>query len=121
MEIHLFINICLLTFFKESLFIHLFMYNQDYTLATTLLRPAPVMAFAGIVDIPAAPEADKIPRVYVKTGKDNMFQSSRQDLMVTLWPPAQYFLLEESDHSAFFSQPEALYKILLEAASSISP
>ncbi|KAH0896439.1 hypothetical protein HID58_046007, partial [Brassica napus] len=33
-----------------------------------------------IVDIPAAPEADKIPRVYVKTGKDNMFQSSRQDL-----------------------------------------
>ncbi|KAH0937455.1 hypothetical protein HID58_004916 [Brassica napus] len=74
-----------------------------------------------IVDIPAAPEADKIPRVYVKTGKDNMFQSSRQDLMVTLWPPAQYFLLEESDHSAFFSQPEALYKILTEAASSISP
>nr|ACG25055.1 esterase PIR7B [Zea mays] len=94
---------------------------EDYTLATTLLRPAPVMAFAGIVDIPAAPEADKIPRVYIKTGKDNMFQSSRQDLMVTLWPPAQYFLLEESDHSAFFSQPEALYKILLEAASSISP
>ncbi|KFK27361.1 hypothetical protein AALP_AA8G372900 [Arabis alpina] len=93
---------------------------EDYTLATTLLRPAPAMAFAGIISIPEAPETDKIPRVYMKTGKDHLFKSFLQDLMVGLWPPAQHFLLPDSDHSAFFSQPQLLHQYLLEAASSLS-
>lgn len=103
------------------MFIHPFhVYDQDYTLATTLLRPAPVMAFKGIMDIPEAAEIDKIPRVYVKTGKDHMFNPALQEVMLVLWPPAQTFFLPESDHSAFFSQPQELYQFLLQAASSIA-
>ncbi|ESQ42559.1 hypothetical protein EUTSA_v10014415mg [Eutrema salsugineum] len=94
---------------------------EDYTLATMLLRPAPVMAFLGIMDISEAAEIDNIPRVYMKTGKDHMFQPKLQDIMVALWPPAQHFLLPDSDHSAFFSQPQDLHKFLLQAASSLSP
>ncbi|KAG7530224.1 Alpha/Beta hydrolase fold [Arabidopsis thaliana x Arabidopsis arenosa] len=94
---------------------------EDYTLATTLLRPAPVMAFKGIMDIPGAPETDKIPRVYVKTGKDHLFEPVLQEVMLALWPPAHTFLLPDSDHSAFFSQPQELYQFLLQAASSLSP
>ncbi|XP_010453481.1 PREDICTED: methylesterase 18 [Camelina sativa] len=93
---------------------------EDYTLATTLLRPAPVMAFVGIMGIPEAPETEKIPRVYVKTGKDHMFQPHLQDLMLALWPPSKTFILQESDHSAFFSQPQELNQFLLQAASSLS-
>ncbi|XP_010533979.1 PREDICTED: methylesterase 18 isoform X1 [Tarenaya hassleriana] len=99
-------------------------YNQspmeDYTLATTLLRPSPINAFEGIGRIEKAPEIEAIPRVYVKTAKDNMFSPSAQDCIVNRWPPSQQFVLEDSDHSAFFSAPEALHDCLLQAASSIS-
>ncbi|XP_010533980.1 PREDICTED: methylesterase 18 isoform X2 [Tarenaya hassleriana] len=94
--------------------------QNDYTLATTLLRPSPINAFEGIGRIEKAPEIEAIPRVYVKTAKDNMFSPSAQDCIVNRWPPSQQFVLEDSDHSAFFSAPEALHDCLLQAASSIS-
>ncbi|KAL1194652.1 Pheophorbidase [Cardamine amara subsp. amara] len=90
---------------------------EDVTLATKLLRPAPVRALSGLDKLSPNPEAEKIPRVYIKTGKDNLFDPLSQDLLVKKWPPSQLYVLEESDHSAFFSVPSTLFTYLLRAVS----
>ncbi|XP_010434786.1 PREDICTED: probable pheophorbidase [Camelina sativa] len=102
-------------------FIRQYYYNQspleDVTLASKLLRPAPVRALNGLDKLPPNPEAEKVPRVYIKTTKDRMFDSASQDLLVKNWPPSQLYVLEESDHSAFFSVPTTLFTYLLRAVS----
>ncbi|EOA17238.1 hypothetical protein CARUB_v10005512mg [Capsella rubella] len=90
---------------------------EDVSLATKLLRPAPMRAFQDLDKSPPNPEVEKVPRVYIKTGKDNLFSSVRQDLLVKNWPPSQFYVLEESDHSAFFSVPTTLFVYLLRAVS----
>ncbi|KFK23092.1 hypothetical protein AALP_AAs51321U000500 [Arabis alpina] len=103
-------------------FIRHYYYSQspleDVTLASKLLRPAPVRALSqGLDKLSPNPEAEKVPRVYIKTGKDNLFDSLRQDRLVENWPPSQLYVLEESDHSAFFSVPTTLFAYLLRAVS----
>ncbi|CAA7023762.1 unnamed protein product [Microthlaspi erraticum] len=90
---------------------------EDVTLASKLLRPAPVRAFLGFDKLSANPAAEKIPRVCIKTAKDNQFSMLRQDRMVENWPPSQVYVLEESDHSPFFSVPTTLFIYLLRAIS----
>ncbi|CAH2078853.1 unnamed protein product [Thlaspi arvense] len=96
-------------------------YNQspleDVILASKLLRPAPVRALLGVDKLPPNPKAEQVPRVYIKTGKDNKFSSLRQDRLVEKWPPSQFYILEDSDHSAFFSVPTTLFAYLLRAVS----
>lgn len=106
-------------------FIRHFYYSQspleDFTLATKLLRPAPYRALETMEKLPPKPEVEEVPRVYIKTGKDNLFDPWRQEQMVKMWPPSQLYVLEESDHSAFFSVPTALFACLLRALSSLQP
>ncbi|KAJ0236728.1 pheophorbidase [Hirschfeldia incana] len=90
---------------------------EDVSLASKLLRPAPARALAGADKLAPNPEAEKVPRVYIKTAKDNLFDSLRQDRLVEKWPPSQLYILEESDHSAFFSVPTTLFAYLLRAVS----
>lgn len=71
--------------------------------------------FQGLGELPPNTEAEKVPRVYIKTAKDNLFDPLRQDHMVEEWPPSQLYVLEESDHSAFFSVPTTLFAYLLRA------
>ncbi|CAN8324825.1 unnamed protein product [Cochlearia groenlandica] len=105
---------------KEK-FIRQYYYNQspleDVTLASKLLRPAPVRALQGVNKLSPNLEAEKVPRVYIKTGKDNMFDSKSQDSLVENWPPSQLYVLEESDHSPFFSFPTTLFACLVRAVS----
>ncbi|KAL0738149.1 hypothetical protein Bca4012_014359 [Brassica carinata] len=107
-------------FMKEEFRRHYY-YSQspleDVTLASKLLRPAPVRALNGIDKLPPNPEADKVPRVYIKTAKDNLFHPMYQDRLVEKWPPSQLYILEDSDHSAFFSVPTILFAYLLRAVS----
>ncbi|KAL0854848.1 hypothetical protein Bca101_060000 [Brassica carinata] len=80
------------------------------SIAKALLR-----ALRGIDKLPPNPEAEKVPRVYIKTAKDNLCDPILQDRMVEKWPPSQLYTLEESDHSAFFSVPTTLFTCLLRA------
>ncbi|ESQ55768.1 hypothetical protein EUTSA_v10026004mg [Eutrema salsugineum] len=102
-------------------FIRQYYYSQspleDVTLASKLLRPAPVRAFRGLDKLAPNSAAEKVPRVYIKTGKDNLFDSQRQDRLVENWPPSLFYILEESDHSPFFSVPTTLFTYLLRAVS----
>ncbi|CAH2078854.1 unnamed protein product [Thlaspi arvense] len=90
---------------------------EDVTLASKLLRPAPVRALLGVDKLPPNPKAEQVPRVYIKTGKDNIVSSLRQDRFVEKGPPSQFYTLEESDHCPFFSVPTTLSAYLLRAVS----
>lgn len=81
-----------------------------------LLRPAPIMAFRS-AQFTEGPDADKIPRVYVKTLNDRVLKVKQQDAMITRWPPSQVFDIE-SDHSPFFSNPFVLFDFLVKVAAS---
>ncbi|KAG7543742.1 Alpha/Beta hydrolase fold [Arabidopsis thaliana x Arabidopsis arenosa] len=98
-------------------------YNQspleDITLSSKLLRPAPMRAFQELDKLPPNPKAENVPRVYIKTAKDNIIDPMRQDQMVENWPVFQMYVLEESDHSPFFSVPTTLFAYLLHAVSSL--
>uniref|UniRef100_A0A1J3E059 Pheophorbidase n=1 Tax=Noccaea caerulescens TaxID=107243 RepID=A0A1J3E059_NOCCA len=90
---------------------------EDVTLASKLLRPAAVRAMLGFGKLSPNPAAEKVPRVFIKTAKDNQFSMLRQDRMVENWPPSQVYVLKESDHSPFFSVPTTLFIYLLRAIS----
>ncbi|KAJ0251228.1 pheophorbidase [Hirschfeldia incana] len=92
---------------------------EDVILASKLLRPCPVRALRGIDKLPLNPEAEKVPRVYIKTAKDNLCDPILQDRMVEKWAPSQLYTLEESDHSAFLSVPSTLFTCLLRAVFSL--
>ena len=79
-----------------------------------LLRPAPIRAFQGARFEDGA-GADSVPRVYIKTLCDHIIKPEQQEAMINRWPPQQVFDLE-SDHSPFFSTPDALFDLLIKAA-----
>lgn len=81
-----------------------------------LLRPATIRAY--LRDLAESEEADRVPRVFMKTLQDRMFDPSKQDEIIRKWPPSLVFTLD-SDHSPFFSAPEALFNYMLEAIASI--
>lgn len=90
---------------------------QDSSLASMLVKPSPAMAFRS-VQFNEGEDADKIPRVYVKTLNDRVLKTEQQDAMIRRWPPFQVFDVE-SDHSPFFSNPFILFGFLVQVVSSI--
>lgn len=89
---------------------------EDSTLASMLLRPTP--ARASLRDLGESKEAELVPRVFIKTLQDRIIDPSKQDEMIRKWPPSLVFTLD-SDHSPFFSAPEALFNFLLQAIASL--
>lgn len=77
------------------------------------MRPMP---FAPIMHNLALSEANygSIPRFYVKTDEDFAVPAGLQDFMIDSDPPEDVFMVKGSDHSPFFSKPQALHKILVE-------
>lgn len=55
-------------------------------------------------------------RFYVVTQDDRAVNAALQDTMIESDPPERVFRLKGSDHSPFFSRPQALHKIFLEIA-----
>ncbi|KAA8543640.1 hypothetical protein F0562_021614 [Nyssa sinensis] len=88
---------------------------EDSTLASMLTRPGPRTAGAAKF---IGDEADKVPRVYIKTLHDRVLKREQQEHMITRWPPSQVFSVE-SDHSPFFSAPFVFTGLLAKIASSI--
>jgi hypothetical protein len=82
-----------------------------------LIRPATMRPFREARFV-GGPDADRVPRVYIKTMHDRAFKLEQQDAMIKRWPPFKVFVLE-SDHSPFFSNPSLLFGFLLEAAASV--
>ncbi|XP_065872362.1 methylesterase 17 [Euphorbia lathyris] len=92
---------------------------EDWTLASMLLRPGPVLALQSAkfdqneeLSSQSGPE-----RVYIKTKHDNVITEEQQEAMIKKWPPSQVYVLD-SDHSPFFSSPFLLFGLLLKAAAA---
>jgi len=76
--------------------------------------------------IPFAPVLEKLSltennygsvrRFYIETTEDNALPLSLQQSMCESNPPEKVFRLKGSDHSPFFSKPQALHKQLVEIA-----
>ncbi|XP_022744217.1 methylesterase 17-like [Durio zibethinus] len=92
--------------------------KDDSTLAAMLLRPGPLRPFTD-VHFTEGPDADSVPRVFIKTMHDRVIKQEQQDAMIRRWPPSQVFDLE-SEHSPFFSTPADLFGFLLKAVASVS-
>ena len=62
--------------------------------------------------------AESVPRVFVRTLDDQLMAKEEQDFMIKSWPTSQVFATQ-SDHSPFFSTPDELFHILIEATALI--
>lgn len=87
---------------------------EDSTLASMLLRPFPIRPLIDAADMKIVEDANKVKRVYIKTLCDRNFDLQKQDQTIAAWPPS-LVLTVESEHSPFFSTPDTLIKLLLEA------
>ncbi|KAF4363154.1 hypothetical protein F8388_011550 [Cannabis sativa] len=92
---------------------------EDSTMASMLLRPSPVWSLLDLNFGKGGEGAESVARVYIKTLKDEMCSTLMQDLMILMWPPTHVFTIE-SDHSPFFSKPDQLFSLFVQALSSIT-
>eukprot|EP01018_Ginkgo_biloba_P013065 Gb_40806 [translate_table: standard] len=89
--------------------------SSDVTLASLLLRPFPTNVLVNIGLQTTAERYGVVPRVYIKTEKDNILQPKVQNFFIAGAPPKEVHVLE-CDHSPFFSAPDQLHQLLLEIA-----
>jgi pimeloyl-ACP methyl ester carboxylesterase len=87
--------------------------SKDVVLASVSMRPIP---FAPITEKVALSEANygSIQRFYIKTQEDFSIPVPLQEAMIASNTPQQVFQIKGSDHSPFFSRPQALHKLLIE-------
>ncbi|KAK8924146.1 hypothetical protein KSP39_PZI019853 [Platanthera zijinensis] len=88
---------------------------KDISLASVSMRPIP---FAPVVEKLMLSDGNygSVRRFYIETTEDNMIPLPLQQSMCKSDPPEMVFRLKGSDHSPFFSKPQALHKILVEIA-----
>eukprot|EP01018_Ginkgo_biloba_P035799 Gb_08476 [translate_table: standard] len=91
--------------------------SLDTTLASLLIRPFPNMAMVNIELRTTEAAYGVVPRVYIKTEKDNAISTKRQEDMIVSSPPQAVYSLD-SDHSPFFCVPAQLHQLLLEIAET---
>lgn len=89
----------------------------DATLANLLLRPLPSMILVNMSLETTNEGYGVVPRIYIKTTKDNALSLAKQEELITNSPPEKVYSLD-SDHSPFFSAPEKLHSLLLEIANT---
>lgn len=79
------------------------------------MRPVP---FAPVMEKLSLSDANygSVRRFYIVTPEDHAITADLQETMINLNPPEQVFRVKGSDHSPFFSRPQALHKILAEIA-----
>ncbi|RZR95370.1 hypothetical protein BHM03_00024219 [Ensete ventricosum] len=85
------------------------------------------LALVAMRSIPFAPVLEKllltdknygsVKRFYVETTEDNAIPISLQQSLCGVNPPEKVFRLKGSDHSPFFSKPQALHKLLVEIST----
>ncbi|KAJ3697980.1 hypothetical protein LUZ61_001685 [Rhynchospora tenuis] len=89
--------------------------SKDVSLASVSMRPIP---FAPVLEKLSLTDENygSVRRFYIETTEDNTIPLSSQQKMCELNPPEKVFRLKSSDHSPFFSKPQALHKLLVEIA-----
>lgn len=89
--------------------------SQDIALASVSMRPIP---FAPVMEKLSLSNENygSVRRFYVVTLEDQALSASLQESMIDSNPPEQVFRIKGSDHSPFFSRPQALHKFLVEIA-----
>lgn len=93
--------------------------TKDVALASVSMRPipfAPVLEKLSLSD----EKYGSVRRFYIETLEDNAMRIELQESIINKSPPEKVFRLRGSDHSPFFSRPQALHKLLVEIAKSPS-
>lgn len=88
---------------------------KDVALASVSMRPIP---FPPVLEKLSLTDANhgSVRRFYIETPEDNAIPITLQQSMISESPPEKVFRLKGSDHSPFFSKPQALHKLLVEIA-----
>jgi pimeloyl-ACP methyl ester carboxylesterase len=86
--------------------------DEDVALARLLLTPEPMAPLATPIRL-TTERFGRIPRTYVECLRDQAIHIDTQRQMQGAWPGTRVHALE-TDHSPFFSQPDALVRALLE-------
>ncbi|KAL3654310.1 hypothetical protein CASFOL_003991 [Castilleja foliolosa] len=107
--------------FEKSLIEDLFFNrtpSKDIALASVSMRPVP---FAPVTEKLSLSPSNygSVSRFYVKTDDDFAIPPSLQESMIQSSPPKQVFELKNSDHSPFFSRPQALLRLLTEISNLV--
>lgn len=91
---------------------------QDIALASVSMGLTPFAVIAEKLSL-SAPKYGSVPRFYIKTDdQDFAIPLQLQEAMIQSNPPVEVFELKGSDHSPFFSRPQALLRFLLQISSS---
>jgi pimeloyl-ACP methyl ester carboxylesterase len=83
---------------------------EDIVLARLLLQPEPLRPLTTPVRL-TAERYGKIPRIYIECSKDQAVSAVAQKRMYTQ-TPCEKVLTLDTDHSPFFSKPDALAEML---------
>eukprot|EP01018_Ginkgo_biloba_P036116 Gb_38271 [translate_table: standard] len=88
---------------------------KDVALASVSMRPIP---FAPVLEKLSLTDENygSVRRFFIETPEDQAITPALQESLLKLNPPEQVFRVKGSDHSPFFSKPQALHKLLLEIA-----
>lgn len=86
---------------------------KDVALASVSMRPIP---FPPVLEKLSISDSNygSVRRFYIETPDDNAIPITLQESMINESPPEKVFRLKGSDHSPFFSKPQALHKLLVE-------
>ncbi|KAK9116036.1 hypothetical protein Sjap_014983 [Stephania japonica] len=86
---------------------------KDVALASVSMRPIPFAPVLEKLSL-STEKYGSIRRFYIETSDDECIPLSLQQSMINSNTPEQVFRLKGSDHSPFFSKPQALHKLLVE-------
>ncbi|KAI3467236.1 hypothetical protein Pfo_023899 [Paulownia fortunei] len=90
--------------------------SKDLALASVSMRAVPFAAVTEKLSLSAS-NYGSISRFYIKTDDDFAIPQPLQEAMIQSSPPKQVFQLKGSDHSPFFSRPQALHRLLTEISN----
>uniref|UniRef100_A0A0D6QZG3 AB hydrolase-1 domain-containing protein n=1 Tax=Araucaria cunninghamii TaxID=56994 RepID=A0A0D6QZG3_ARACU len=88
---------------------------KDIALASVSMRPVP---FAPVLEKLSLTDKNygSVRRFFIETSDDQAITGAIQENLIKSNPPEQVFRVKGSDHSPFFSKPQALHKLFLEIA-----
>ncbi|KAF5201381.1 Esterase pir7b [Thalictrum thalictroides] len=89
--------------------------SKDVALASVSMRSIP---FAPVLEKLSLSDKNygSVRRFYIETTDDDAIPLSLQQSLIDANPPERVFLLKGSDHSPFFSKPQALHRLFVEIA-----
>ncbi|CAA2955614.1 Hypothetical predicted protein [Olea europaea subsp. europaea] len=93
--------------------------TKDIALASVSMRQVPFAPLADKISL-STENYGSIPRFYIKTEEDYAIPLPLQEAMIKSNQPKQVFQLKGSDHSPFFSRPQALHRLLIEVSKITS-